>query len=114
MDSVIGNYPFHHNPADFIIGMSNGGWFPYYCHGDLDDIGIWNRALTQSEISNLFLSQNAPLSLGIENKSDVSLFPNPAINSVTIKIENTDFSEKKLRVYNTSYQLMEEITFNDF
>jgi hypothetical protein len=28
---------------------------PYYTKGKLDDIGIWNRALTQQEISNLLL-----------------------------------------------------------
>ena len=40
------------------IGMSdqaNGHWWPL--DGNIDDIGIWNRALTECEIQNLYLSQ---------------------------------------------------------
>ena len=33
-------------------GGSNGSYYPY--QGKLDDIGIWNRALTQQEITNLY------------------------------------------------------------
>lgn len=34
------------------VYMANGHW--YHFNGSLDDIGIWNRALTLSEVSNLF------------------------------------------------------------
>ena len=37
------------------------GWFTgtgQYMHGSLDDIGIWNRALTECEIQNLYNSTN--------------------------------------------------------
>lgn len=30
------------------------GYFPYYFKGKIDDIGIWNRALTQQEITDLY------------------------------------------------------------
>ena len=32
--------------------------FPYYLNGKLDDIGIWDRALTQQEITDLFNAVN--------------------------------------------------------
>ncbi len=34
------------------LNQNNGFW--YYTDGKLDDIGIWNRALTQDEITNLY------------------------------------------------------------
>ncbi len=34
-----------------------------YLQGKLDDIGIWNRALTQQEITNLYLSQSGGVSI---------------------------------------------------
>jgi uncharacterized protein (TIGR02145 family) len=54
---------------------------PSYFSGKLDDIGIWNRALTQQEITNLYNSQlptqtslclptittNTPISIGIDS-----------------------------------------------
>lgn len=38
-----------------VSNQANGHWFPY--DGSLDDIGIWNRALTACEIQNLYTSQ---------------------------------------------------------
>jgi len=42
------------------VYMANGHW--YHFNGSLDDIGIWNRALTPSEVSNLF-NESIALSL---------------------------------------------------
>jgi hypothetical protein len=41
------------------------GWsnFPQYFVGKLDDIGIWNRALTQEEITDLYNSCNKDISI---------------------------------------------------
>jgi uncharacterized protein (TIGR02145 family) len=61
-----------------------GAWWygdPHFLNGKLDDIGIWNRALTQQEITNLYNSQlptqtslclptittNTPTSIGIDS-----------------------------------------------
>ena len=30
------------------------GWFPYYFNGSLDDIGIWNRALSPEEVQQIY------------------------------------------------------------
>ena len=60
---LVGSYSWSHNvPMTFghhlRIGGSEpngGGWW----NGKLDDIGIWNRALTQQEITNLYNAQLA-------------------------------------------------------
>jgi uncharacterized protein (TIGR02145 family) len=36
------------------FGYNPVSGYPYYVNGKLDDIGIWNRALTQQEITNLY------------------------------------------------------------
>jgi hypothetical protein len=46
------------------IGMSvqaNGNWGPF--DGSIDDVGIWNRALTDQEIQNLYTSSNGDILL---------------------------------------------------
>jgi len=40
------------------FGYNPVGAFPYYLNGKLDDIGIWNRALTQQEITDLYNAVN--------------------------------------------------------
>ena len=40
--------------------------FPEYFDGTLDDIGVWNRRLSDSEIHNLYLSNNCQDSLTIQ------------------------------------------------
>ena len=64
--------------------------------GKLDDIGIWNRALTQQEITNLYnsTSSNECLTMTINTgvlstnpetyTSTVSIYPNPANDQITI------------------------------
>jgi hypothetical protein len=51
------NYYFGAMPS----GGSNGSYYPY--QGELDDIGIWNRALTPCEIQALYNSGNSGLTL---------------------------------------------------
>jgi uncharacterized protein (TIGR02145 family) len=45
------------NVSDLLIGSCNRAQGDEYMNGKLDDIGIWNRALTQQEITNLYNSQ---------------------------------------------------------
>ena len=77
---------------------SNRGLFK----GKIDDIGIWNRALTTGEINNLYNSQSTstnecltmtintePLSTNpVTYKSSVTIYPNPANDQITIDCGN--------------------------
>jgi hypothetical protein len=54
--------------------------------GKLDDIGLWNRALTQAEITDLYTSS----SVGINEVSQSNLFsvyPNPAKSQINVKAD---------------------------
>ncbi|MFY8213015.1 MAG: LamG-like jellyroll fold domain-containing protein [Flavobacterium sp.] len=85
--------------GDIQIGR-NWSTYTNYFNGKLDDIGIWNRALTQQEITNLYNSVNSnecltmvinsgPLSTNpVTYASTVNIFPNPANDQITIDCGN--------------------------
>ena len=50
-----GGWTYNPNSA-YNLTIGKGGPLGYYFNGKLDDIGIWNRALTQQEITNLYTS----------------------------------------------------------
>jgi hypothetical protein len=58
-----------------------------FFNGKIDDIGIWNRALTQQEISNLYYGTVSGLNQ-YANLSTLNVFPNPANNQITIDCGN--------------------------
>ena len=63
-----------------------------YLNGCLDDIGIWNRALTAIEVNNLFNEGNVGIGDQIQNNS-ISIFPNPAQNVINVMEDNKFLSE---------------------
>jgi hypothetical protein len=78
--NLIGQFsvnPLPNNSGDYNFGASLSGSAQYF-NGKLDDIGIWNRALTDIEIATLFegcnlsiasqpQDQNVPTSIGTAN-----------------------------------------------
>ena len=98
--NIFGNQfsiPMINQAIGITIGSNgdNGEWF----NGKLDDIGIWNRALTQEEIVGLFNAQSntcetlvinsGPLSFNPPTyASTVTIYPNPANDQITIDCGN--------------------------
>jgi hypothetical protein len=80
--------PNSNTPLDLIFGMAtNYSNANYYLNGCLDDIAIWNRALTAEEA--LALYANDPI--GVESvlkKSSLILYPNPTSDYLTINYGN--------------------------
>lgn len=56
--------------------------------GNIDDIGVWDRALTAAEI--LFIYQQGSLSINEQTKFNFKIYPNPTADMLTI--ENLDFN----------------------
>jgi hypothetical protein len=54
-------------------------------NGKLDDIGIWNRQLTQQEITALYNGGNVGLN-DLHQSIPFSVYPNPAQNQINIKV----------------------------
>jgi hypothetical protein len=69
--------------------------------GKIDDLIIWNRALTQEEISNLYnaqLSFNDPVTWA----NNITIFPNPASSQININFNNiTNLNGGTLKIINS-------------
>jgi hypothetical protein len=81
-------------------------------NGKIDDIGIWNRALTQDEIANLYYAENTCQSLVINTgvlsfnppvyNNTVTIYPNPANDQITIDCGNlANVSGWTIKIVNT-------------
>jgi hypothetical protein len=74
----------------------------YFLNGSLDDIGIWNRALTSQQISNLFLQTTT--SVNDILKTELEIYPNP-VNDILRIINNPNENEKTAKITDLSGRL---------
>ncbi len=63
-------------------GFNTERWYK----GIVDDIGIWNRALTQEEITSLYSGSSADIK-ELSQSNLFSVFPNPAQSVINVNIE---------------------------
>ena len=92
-----------------------------YAFGKLDDIGIWNRALTQQEITDLFngnicyqtitVTDTLLINMGITGfnpltyNNTIKIFPNPTNDHITIDYGNfASLSGYQLKIINSLSQ----------
>jgi hypothetical protein len=96
------------NTSDLLIGSVNRELGAEWMNGKLDDIGIWNRTLTQQEITNLYISTLGTNSTALLNT--VNIYPNPAKEYLTIDCGNlANISDLTIKILNT----MGQEVFND-
>ncbi len=90
----------------------NGGQTGGYFNGILDDLGVWNRALTQNEINNLSYTDTTCSTLVINTgvlslnpptfTNTVTIYPNPANDHITIDCGNlANVSGWTIKIVNT-------------
>ena len=61
--------------SDIVFGkMPNNTSYPYYFNGYLDDIGIWNHALTPGEITNLYSAVNFASPTGTDTRTECDAY----------------------------------------
>ena len=76
-------YPQRNPTTNIEFGRDPMGLTEFH-DGKLDDIGIWNRALTSQEISNLYRGAN--VSAQEIQPSALQVYPNPANHEVTLQV----------------------------
>ena len=96
VQSLNSNNLLTYTSNNLFIGVSNDPSVAVqYFSGKLDDIGIWNRALTQDEITNLYNANLCYQSSFIINtgllsynpptyNNTITIYPNPANDHITI------------------------------
>jgi hypothetical protein len=96
------------DPNDVLNGIN-----PVYFKGKLDDIGIWNRALDSTEISNLFNGGSATSNTILRYDENVKIFPNPTNDHITIDAGNLNaMNGYSIRITNSLGQQMFQSAIN--
>lgn len=67
-NSVTGN--IRTNTENLYIGKSVNNWYPYYLNADVSSIRIYNRALTNSEITALYQQVTKSIKNGVSSNTD--------------------------------------------
>jgi hypothetical protein len=116
VQSLNSNLLLTYTSNNLFIGVSNDpSLVVRYFSGKLDDIGIWNRALKQDEITSLYYSDNTCQSLVINTgvlgfnpltyNNTVTIYPNPAKDQITIDCGNlANVSGWNIKIFNTLSQ----------
>ena len=91
----------------------------FYFNGKIDDIGIWNRALTQQEITQLYNQNQCITNITVTDTliinvgqlshtnpvayaNNITIYPNPASTQVNISFNNiTDLTGGTIKVVNS-------------
>ncbi len=90
----------------------------HYFDGCIDDIGIWNRALTESEVSKLYYDSSVESTTNSTLEPNnlvgkVECFPNPTTDVINVDLPGlNDYSGQKLRIMNLSGQIVYEENVN--
>lgn len=100
--------------GNLLFGRSWSG-MPGFLNGKMDDISIWNRALTDSEIEKICKESNSqsPTNTGghIINNFDINLdiYPNPTTDVVNIDFHDLNkFEGGKVKIMSMSGQIVYE------
>jgi hypothetical protein len=118
----------NNNNGSFYFGASISGTFQYY-NGKLDDIGFWNRALTQQEITDLYngnicyqnitVTDTLLINTGITGFNPITyentlrVWPNPTNDHITIDAGNLNvMNGYSIRITNSLGQQMFQSAIN--
>jgi hypothetical protein len=115
--------------GSYVFGNGQGAVNNRWWEGKLDDIGIWNRALTQQEISNLYnggicyqtitVTDTLLINTGITGfnpvtyENTIRIWPNPTYDHITIDAGNLNtMSGYSIRIVNALGQQMFQSAIN--
>ena len=101
-----------------IIGKDAPGLVDF-AHGKIDDVGIWNRALTQEEITQLYNQNQCITNITVTDTliinvgqmshtnpvayaNNITIYPNPASTQININFNNiTDLTGGTIKIINS-------------
>jgi hypothetical protein len=128
VDSINIDFNITTNPFDLYIGKQDCS-NTWHFDGTLDDIGIWNRALTQQEITALYngnicyqtitVTDTLLINMGITGfnpitfNNTIKIFPNPTNDHITIDYGNfASLNGYQVKITNSLGQQMFQTAIN--
>lgn len=91
-DSLISKMAFATNIVNNTLPLEIGRDVPGYTevfNGEIDDIGIWNRALSQQEISGLYNGFTTTIEEPV-SADQLTVYPNPAAHQMNVRVNARD------------------------
>jgi hypothetical protein len=110
-DSLIAANAFTTNIANNTLPLEIGRDVPGITevfNGIIDDIGIWNVALTQQQITDLFLGPTAGVNESVSENS-LHVFPNPSGDMVTIRMPELKAGNAELFLYDAKGSMVKKL-----
>jgi hypothetical protein len=96
------------NTAPFTIGWHTDGNFPLWYNGDMDDVAIYNRVLTDCEIRAVCASQAPSDVPNLDNTYNLRIYPNPNAGSFTIELPEPANASMSFRITDLTGRLVLE------
>ena len=97
------------NTKSFTIGVhSDSQLGTFYYKGDMDEVRVYNRVLTQCEIDSLC---SVNIFTGVNDASDkmqVRIYPNPNLGTFTIELQQPALSNISFRITDITGKLLQE------
>jgi hypothetical protein len=78
-------------------------------NGKIDDIGIWNVALTPQEVSNLYLGPTVGTS-ELVMEEGLHIYPNPSLNEVIVQLPNVAKEITELILYDAQGNVVKNLS----
>jgi hypothetical protein len=97
------------NSDIFRLGLSEGGASGYF-NGAIDDLQIYNYALSDSQIANLYSTQTLAVNNVSIKNNKVQIYPNPVKDVLIIK---SDSGVNKVEVFSTEGKKLMETNQNN-
>lgn len=98
--------------ANGVIGRNLGHHANSYHNGKIDDIRIYNKALSASELDSLCNESNPFLGITeSKNSSSINIFPNPTSGIINLNMDSYT-SEYLVKILNSTGQVMIEKKLN--
>jgi len=106
------NYSDIVNDTSRTLRIGSGDNIGYF-NGLIDDIRIYNRALTIAEMQALYNGVSCSQITGIDQPekthTTIMVFPNPSNKIITLEFKNENREQHTLSIYNAKGQLVKEI-----
>jgi hypothetical protein len=84
--SQLFNFNLTGGNSDLRFGKGHTNFGDVYLDGQIDDIGIWNRALTEEEITSLYSGSTVGLN-EVSQSNLLKVFPNPAQSVINVNLD---------------------------